>query len=186
MRALMLGPPGSGKGTHGSRVAAHYGVPHVSTGELLRDQIALGTDLGRVAGPYMERGDLVPDDLVLSMIVDRLRGADAPAGYVLDGFPRTVPQARAGYEVAAAAGVTLDAVVFLEIDHDELVRRLAGRGRSDDTADTIMHRIDVYEARTRPLLGYYEARGILLRVDAVGEIGVVTTRVLDALDRQSS
>ena len=187
MRVLMLGAPGSGKGTHGARVAARYGVPHVSTGELLRQQIAARTELGRIAKPYMTRGDLVPDDLVLSMVVDRLIDPVPAAGYVLDGFPRTVPQAKAAYEVAKEAGLTLQAVVCLEISHDELIARLEARGRhhgrADDTTDTIKHRIDVYEEQTLPLLDYYTGRGILHRIDAVGTIDDVTARVLDVLDR---
>ena len=182
MRVLMLGAPGSGKGTHGARVAAHLGVPHVSTGELLREQIADESELGRIAEPYMARGDLVPDDVILSMVVDRLTNPAPGAGYVLDGFPRTLPQAEAAYEVALAADLTLDAVVCLDIGHDELIRRLAGRGRADDTTDTIVHRIDVYEAQTLPLLDYYGGRGILHHIDAVGGIDEVTARVLDALD----
>jgi adenylate kinase len=183
MRVLMLGAPGSGKGTHGARVATRYGVPHVSTGELLREQIVAGSELGRIAQPYMARGDLVPDDLILSMVVERLTNPVPAAGYVLDGFPRTLPQAKAAYEVALGAGLTLDAVVFLEIGHDELIRRLADRGRTDDTTETIIHRIDVYEAQTLPLLDYYDGRGILHQIDAVGTIDEVTGRVLDALDR---
>jgi adenylate kinase len=186
MRVLMLGAPGSGKGTHGARVAAHYGVPHVSTGALLREQIVAGSELGRTAQPLMARGDLVPDDLILSMVVDRLTNPVPAAGYVLDGFPRTLPQATAAYEVARAAGLTLDAVVFLEIGHDELIRRLAHRGRTDDTTETIIHRIDVYEEQTLPLLDYYDGRAILHHVDAVGTIDEVTARVLDALDRLST
>ena len=183
MRVLMLGAPGSGKGTHGSRVAERYGVPHVSTGALLRDQVAADTELGRTVKPYMERGDLVPDALILSMVVDRLIDPVPAAGYVLDGFPRTLPQAKAAYEVAKEAGLTLQAVVCLEIGHDELVRRLARRGRTDDTTDTIKHRIEVYEEQTLPLLEYYDGRGILHCVDAVGTIDDVTARVLNALDR---
>jgi adenylate kinase len=187
MRVLMLGAPGSGKGTHGSRVAKHYGVPHVSTGELLREQVAAATEVGRIAKPFMERGDLVPDELILSMVVDRLIDPVPAAGYVLDGFPRTLPQATAAYEVAKEAGLTLQAVVCLEITHDELIRRLEVRGRrhgrADDTSDTIRHRIDVYEAQTLPLLEYYEGRGILHHIDAVGTIDEVTARVLDALDQ---
>ena len=187
MRVLMLGAPGSGKGTHGSRVAQRYGVPHVSTGELLREQVAARTALGRVAAPYMRRGDLVPDGLILSMVVDRLIDPVPAEGYVLDGFPRTLTQAEAAYEVAKGAGLTLQAVVCLEIPHDELVRRLEERGRrhgrADDTTDTIRHRIEVYEAQTLPLLAYYEGRGILRCVDAVGTIDEVTARVLDALER---
>jgi len=186
MRVLMLGAPGSGKGTHGVRIAERYGVPHVSTGHLLRAHVRDGTDLGRQAQPYMDRGDLVPDDLILSMAHDLLTAPDAPKGFVLDGFPRTLPQAQAAYEKIAPETGPLDAVVFLEIPHDELMRRLDERarqlGRRDDTENTIRHRIEVYEEKTLPLLDYYEDRGILRRIDAVGPIDEVTKRILAALD----
>lgn len=181
VRLLMLGAPGSGKGTQGTRLAERYGAQHVSTGDLLRAQVAAGTDLGRQAQPYMERGDLVPDALILGMVLEQVLGGTAPASYVLDGFPRTVAQAEAAYEHARAADRTLHAVVCLDIAHDELVARLADRGRSDDDAATVLHRIDEYEHKTLPLLDYYAGRGILVRVDAVGEVDEVTERIVQAL-----
>ena len=187
IRLLMLGAPGSGKGTQGTRLAERYGARHVSTGDLLRDQVAQGTELGRAAQPYMQRGDLVPDELILGMVLDDVLGEGSPPSFVLDGFPRTVPQAEAAYEQAVATGRTLHAVVVLDIDHDELIARLDKRGqesgRADDTADTVLHRIEEYEQKTLPLLDYYAGRDLLVRIDAVGEVDEVTARIVAALGR---
>ncbi len=186
LRLLLLGAPGSGKGTQGTRLAERYGAPHVSTGDLLRAQVAEGTELGRQAQPYMERGDLVPDELILGIVLDGVLGPDSPPSYVLDGFPRTVAQARAAYERAVAAHRVLDAVVCLDIDHDELIVRLEQRGResgrADDDAQTVLHRVEEYQQNTLPLLDYYAGRDILIRIDAVGDIDDVTARIVAALD----
>lgn len=190
MRLLLLGAPGSGKGTQGVRLAERYGARHVSTGDLLRAQVADQTDLGQRAQPYMDRGDLVPDELILAMVLDDVLGPDSPESFILDGFPRTVAQARAAYEQAVRYGRTLHAVVCLDIAHDELVARLDQRGResgrADDTAETVRHRIEEYEQKTLPLLDYYNGRDILLRVDAVGEVDEVTQRIWQALDAMPS
>ena len=186
IRLLLLGAPGSGKGTQVVRLAERYRARHVSTGDLLREQVAQGTELGRQARPYMERGDLVPDQLILDMVLEQVIGPDSPPGYVLDGFPRTVAQARAAYEQAVPAGRVLDAVIFLVIEHDELLARLEQRGldsgRADDNAQTVLHRIEEYEQKTLPLLDYYEGRDILIRIDATGEVDEVTARIVEALD----
>lgn len=187
IRLLLLGAPGSGKGTQGTRLAERYGAPHVSTGDLLRAQVAEGTELGHLAQPYMERGDLVPDELILGMVLDGVLGPDSPPSYVLDGFPRTVAQARAAYEQAVASDRVLDAVVCLDIDHDELITRIEQRGREsgrvdDNDARTVLHRVEEYEQKTLPLLDYYAGRDILIRIDAVGEIDDVTARITAALD----
>lgn len=186
IRLLMLGAPGAGKGTQGVRLAEHYGARHVSTGELLRAQVADGTELGRQARPYMDRGDLVPDGLILGMVLDQVLGGSSPPSFVLDGFPRTVAQAKAAYDQAVDTDRTLDAVVLLDLDHDELVRRLETRGResgrSDDDEQTVRHRIEEYEQKTLPLVDYYDGRDILLRVDAVGEVDEVTARIHQAID----
>jgi adenylate kinase len=186
IRILLLGAPGSGKGTQGTRLAERYDAPHVSTGDLLRAQVAEGTELGRQAQPYMERGDLVPDELILGMVLDGVLGPDSPPSYVLDGFPRTVAQAKAAYEQAVASDRVLDAVVCLDIDHDELLARIEQRGqdsgRVDDAAQTVLHRIEEYEQKTLPLLDYYGGRDILIRIDAVGDVDDVTARIVAALD----
>lgn len=188
IRLLLLGAPGSGKGTQGTRLAERYGARHVSTGDLLRAQVAEGTPLGQQAQPYMERGDLVPDDLILGMVLDDVLGPDSPPSYVLDGFPRTVAQAKAAYEQAVASDRVLDAVVFLVIEHDELFARLEQRGqetgRPDDVADTIRHRIEEYEEKTLPLLDYYAGRDILIRIDAAGPVDEVTGRIVTALEER--
>ena len=186
IRLLLLGAPGSGKGTQGTRLAERYHAPHVSTGDLLRAEVAAGTELGRQAQPYMERGDLVPDELILGMVLDRVLGHGSPPSYVLDGFPRTVAQAKAAYERAVEADRVLDAVVCLDIDHDELLARIEQRGkesgRVDDDVQTVLHRIEEYEQKTLPLLDYYAGRDILVRVDAVGDVDEVTERIVSALD----
>ena len=181
IRLLLLGAPGSGKGTQGVRLAERYGARHVSTGELLREQVAQGTELGRAARPYMDRGDLVPDEIVLGMVLDVVLGPGSAPSFVLDGFPRTVPQAQAAYEQAVDSGRTLHAVVVLDIGHDELMARLLERGREDDDRSTVRHRIREYEEKTLPLLDYYAGRDLLVRVDAVGEVDEVTQRIVAAL-----
>ena len=187
MRLLMLGPPGSGKGTQGERIAARYGVPHLSSGELLRAHVRAGTKLGIAAQDEMRRGDLIPDRLVIRMITDEVLGPNGTGGFVLDGFPRTVPQATAAYDLARQRGITLHAVILLEIPYDELIARLVSRGeedgRTDDNAETIRHRIDVYQERTLPLVDYYQGRDILMRVDATGTIDEVTAGIDAALER---
>jgi len=181
----MLGPPGSGKGTQGARLAARHGVPHVSSGELLRAHVQDGTEIGRAAGDAMSRGELIADDLVSAMVLDAVIGPEA-RGFVLDGFPRTVSQAMAAYEVARHYGVTLHAVVLLEIPYELLLDRLLARGeasgRVDDTVEVIRRRIDVYVEHTLPLVEYYRGRDIVVRVDATGTIDDVTALINSALD----
>jgi len=187
LRALMLGPPGSGKGTQGERLALRHGVPHLSSGEMLRTHVRDGTELGRSAADTMRRGDLVADDVMNGIMREEVLGPNAVGGFVLDGFPRTVPQAMAAYELARRHGITFHAVVLLEVPPAELLERLAQRGRSidraDDAAGTIGHRIDVYVENTRPLVEYYDDREILVRVDATGTIDEVTAAINAQLDR---
>jgi adenylate kinase len=184
-RALLLAPPGAGKGTQGLRLAERHGVPHLATGDLLRDHVARGTALGVVAREHMDAGGLVPDGLVIDMIVERLGGKDPIDNFLLDGFPRTLPQARAAYEWGTAMDRTFDAVIMLEVPEDELVRRLVQRGidsgRSDDTEAVIRERLRVYEENTAPLVDFYEERGILVRVDGTGTVDEVTERIEDGL-----
>src|SRR6202034_474538 len=128
MRVIMLAPPGAGKGTQGERIASRYGVPHISSGELFREEVARQTELGKTLRGYLDAGDLVPDDLVLSLIMERVLAAQASGGYVLDGFPRTLPQAQAAAEIARKANVSAQAVLYLEVPAEVLSERLAGRG----------------------------------------------------------
>lgn len=186
VRLLMLGAPGAGKGTQGLRLAERYGARHVSTGDLLRAQVSQGSELGQQAQPYMDRGDLVPDELILGMVLSDVLGPTSPPSYILDGFPRTVAQARAAYEQAVAAGRTLHAVISLDLASDELVRRLEKRGqqtgRVDDQEVTVRHRIEEYEQKTRPLLRYYDGRDLLIPVDATGDPDAVFERICAELD----
>jgi adenylate kinase len=186
MRLVLLGPPGAGKGTQAVRLAEHFQCGDVSTGDIFRDHVAKGTDLGRSAQEYMDAGDLVPDEVVISMVTERLAEDDCDNGFVLDGFPRTVGQAEALDRWLESAGNSLDAALFFEIDEDELFRRLAGRSatlhRSDDTEQTIRHRLEVFANKTRPLVDHYEKRGQLQRVDSIGEVDEVTKRILNGLE----
>jgi adenylate kinase len=186
MRVIMLGPPGAGKGTQGELIAGRYGVPHISSGEIFRDEVARQTPVGNTLRGYLEAGDLVPDDLVLSLIMDRVvDAAETRGGYVLDGFPRTVPQAKAAAWAAKEAKASAQMVLFLDAPVDVLVPRLAGRGdnRADDSLDVVRHRLEVYATRTQPLLDYYAGRGILTEVDAAPPVDEVTQEIFQVLSR---
>lgn len=180
-RALLLAPPGAGKGTQGQRLADRHGVPHLATGDLLRRHVAERTSLGLAAKEHMDRGGLVPDALVIDMVLEELGGTDPMPDFLLDGFPRTLRQALAAYEWDAAMDRTFEAVIMLDVPEDELVRRLMARGRdagrSDDTEDVIRHRLRVYEENTAPLVDFYEERGILARIDGTGDVDEVTDRI---------
>ncbi|MFP5320345.1 MAG: adenylate kinase [Acidimicrobiia bacterium] len=187
-RALLLAPPGAGKGTQGERLAARHGVPHLATGDLLREHVAKRTDLGQAAEEHMLAGRLVPDHLVIDMVLRKIEGeGDEPAlrAFLLDGFPRTLTQARAAYEWGRQNERTFDAVILLEVPDDELVRRLVQRGReqgrADDTEEVIRERLTVYERNTAPLIDFYDRRGILVRVDGTGTVDEVTERIEQGL-----
>lgn len=187
MRVLLIGAPGSGKGTQGVRIAERYRIPHISSGQLLRDHVERGSDLGRAVEPFLARGDLVPDDLVLAMITEELAGPSAADGYVLDGFPRNVAQAQAA-ERTAELDDRLDAVLFLDLPPQEVFDRLAERARRSDRPDdqeeaTVRHRLRVYEDRTHPLLDHYRSRGLLVPIDANGSVDEVADRIDAVLDR---
>jgi adenylate kinase len=186
VRLVLLGPPGAGKGTQATVLAEHFGVPHVSTGDIFRANVKGDTPLGREAQSYMDRGDYVPDDVVNRMVADRLGETDAEAGFVLDGYPRTVAQAEALESLLAERGRPLDAIVRFVVPPEELERRLATRaeeeGRSDDTEDAWRRRFEEYEEKTRPLEDFYRDRGRVKDVDALGTVEDVTKRALAALD----
>jgi adenylate kinase len=181
----MLGPPGAGKGTQAVRLAEHFSCADIATGDIFRANVAEGTELGRIAQEYMDRGDLVPDEVVIAMVMERLAGPDCTAGFILDGFPRTVAQAEALDHRLAELGTPLHAALNFEITEEELLRRLAGRAaelhRSDDSEQTIRHRLEVFAIKTRPLIDHYARRGLLVNVDAIGPVEVVTKRILDDL-----
>jgi adenylate kinase len=185
LRLVVLGPPGAGKGTQAVRIAGHFSCADVATGDIFRANVAEGTELGRIAQEYMDSGDLVPDEVVIAMVTERLVEPDCEGGFVLDGFPRTVAQAEALDSRLAMLSTPLHAALNFEITEDELLRRLAGRAaelhRSDDSEQTIRHRLEVFAIKTRPLIDYYAHRGLLVNVDAIGPIEVVTKRILDDL-----
>ncbi|MDQ1396981.1 MAG: adenylate kinase [Acidimicrobiaceae bacterium] len=185
LRALLLAPPGAGKGTQGERISEAAGVPHIATGDLLRTHVAQDTELGRTAREFMQRGELVPDSLVLELVYGTLAEPKPRRGFVLDGFPRTLAQAEGAFSWAKRVSRTFHAVITLDVPQPELVRRLLERGRSegrdDDTEDTICHRLDVYESETQPLLEFYRARDILVPVDGTGTVDEVTDRIMTAL-----
>ena len=183
-RLLFLGPPGAGKGTQAEMLARAIGVPHISTGAMLRDNVEQGTELGQQAQAIMAAGDLVPDDLVVAMVKDRLSQEDAACGYLLDGFPRNVVQAEA-LDAAIGEGA-LELAVLVEADEEELVQRLLQRaqeqGRADDNEETIRNRQQVYRDETEPLVGYYPDKGVkVVAVDGMGAIPEVFARIVNAL-----
>ncbi|MCB0942420.1 MAG: adenylate kinase [Mycobacterium sp.] len=181
MRIVLLGPPGAGKGTQAVKLAEKLGIPQISTGDLFRHNISTGTELGIEAKKYLDAGDLVPATLTNALVDDRLNDADAADGFILDGFPRSVEQAEALHDMLERRNLKLDAVVEFRVPEDELVERLKGRGRADDTEDVIRNRFNVYRDETAPLLDYY--RGELKTVDAVGSFDEVFARALHALGR---
>jgi adenylate kinase len=185
MRMLLIGPPGAGKGTQAVRVADRYGIPAISTGDIFRANVSEGTPLGLQAKDYMDRGAYVPDDLTNALVLDRLAQEDAGSGFLLDGFPRTLAQVSTLDDCLEATEGGLDAVVQLTIETDAIVERLLKRakdqGRSDDTEDVIRKRLDVYQEQTHPLVAVYADRGVLVSVDAMGEVEDVTERIFAAL-----
>jgi adenylate kinase len=188
MRLLIIGPPGAGKGTQAVKVAERYGIPAISTGDIFRANVSEGTPLGLQAKDYMDRGAYVPDELTNALVIDRLAQNDAGSGFLLDGFPRTLAQVYTLDDTLEATDGGLDAVVQLVIEGDEIVQRLLRRaavqGRSDDTEAVIRKRLDVYGEQTAPLVSVYEERGLLVSVDAIGDVDDVTERIFDALSRR--
>jgi adenylate kinase len=190
VRVVLLGPPGAGKGTQAQIIAERLGVPAISTGDIFRANVSGKTELGQKAKIYMDAGNLVPDEITVAMVKDRLAETDAKGGFLLDGFPRTIAQAEQLRESLADLGQALDGVLELVVDEEELVRRLSGRRmlvdgemiqRDDDRPETVRHRLHVYREQTAPLSGFYESEGLLSRIDAIGEIEEVTDRAMQAL-----
>ena len=182
---LLLGPPGAGKGTQAIRLAARLGVPHVSTGDLLRAAVKAGTPLGREAKGFMDRGELVPDSVVIGVAVERIARPDAKNGFVLDGFPRTLAQAEALDKDLARMGMRLDRCIVLVVDEESLIARLLKRaqieGRADDNDATIRNRMRVYRTQTEPLIAYYRRKGVLRELDGSGSIEAVEQRIQEGL-----
>ena len=186
MRLILMGPPGAGKGTQAKVVAAHFGIPAISTGDIFRANVSQGTELGLAAQRYMNAGEYVPDEVTNSMVRNRIAEPDAAPGFLLDGYPRTLAQVDELDSMIEEAGNRLDAVAVLTVDGEEIVQRLLARaqteGRADDTEDVIRRRQEVYGEQTEPLIDVYRQRGILLEVDGIGEVDEVTRRVFDVLD----
>ena len=181
MRLVLLGPPGAGKGTQAEKLAEKLQIPHLSTGELFRENIGNGTKLGLEAKRYLDAGDLVPAELTNEMVDDRLSKPDLDAGFILDGYPRSVQQAQALHDMLERRGIQLDAVLEFRVPEDTLFERLKSRGRADDTDDVIRNRMNVYRDETAPLIEYYSDE--LKTVDAVGSVDEVFARALRALGK---
>ena len=187
MRVLMVAPPGAGKGTQGAVIATHFGIPHIATGDLLRDHVARGTDLGVRIKDRLDRGELVPDEIVLDMMREAFAEAkENGGGYVLDGVPRNIDQARELYRIGKSMDMTSDVALHLKADDEELVRRLLARAalesRSDDTEPVIRARMDLYRRVTHPITAWYAERGILVSVDAMQPRERVARQILTALE----
>ena len=180
-----MGPPGAGKGTQAVVVASSLGIPHISTGDIFRANVSEGTELGREAKRYMDAGDYVPDSVTNAMVRDRISHDDCRPGFLLDGYPRTLEQVNELDMMLQSDGLSIDRAIELTVVTDEVVERLLKRaqeqGRADDTADVIRRRLEVYAEQTAPLIEVYEARGLLVKVDGMGEIDEVTARILAAI-----
>jgi adenylate kinase len=187
MNIILLGPPGSGKGTQGEILARRTGILRVSTGDVLRDAVAQGTDLGRRARFYMDQGLLVPDEVIIGLLADVLASAAAARGVIMDGFPRTVKQAEAVDELLEQRGRKVDVVLLLVVPDDELERRIVGRaaqaGRTDDNLDALRRRLAAYREQTEPLVDFYRRRGNLVEIPAVGSIPEIADRVRAGVGR---
>ena len=207
MRMILIGPPGAGKGTQAARLVTRYTIPHISTGDMLRAAVAEGTALGREADGYMKLGQLVPDSVVIGMVIERIARPDCAAGFMLDGFPRTTPQAEALDTALDAAGVSLELVLLIEVPDELILERITGRRsdpqtgaiyhvkfnpppadvaarvvqRADDTEDACRARLIKYHSETAPIVPFYEAKGLLRRVDGNAKPDEVTERILRAL-----
>ena len=186
MRLILMGPPGAGKGTQAKYVAEHFGIPAISTGDIFRANVSKGTELGLKAQQFMNAGEYVPDEVTNLMVRHRIDEEDAAPGFLLDGYPRTLAQVEELDGMIRFTGHSLDAVVVLTVDADEIVQRLLQRaqleGRPDDTEDVIRRRQELYAEQTEPLIGVYRERGLLIEVDGMGEVSDVTARIFDALD----
>jgi len=184
-RLLLIGPPGAGKGTQARHISELYGVPAISTGDIFRANVQQDTPLGVKAQQYIDAGKYVPDSLTNDLVRGRLSEPDVAGGFLLDGYPRTVAQVHELDNILAAQGRSLDVVVLLVADSDEIVDRLSQRareqGRSDDTEEVIRHRLEVYEEQTAPLIDIYGLRGVVVTVDGLGTVDEVTTRIAEAL-----
>ncbi len=173
MKVVFLGPPGAGKGTQVEIISSRYNIPKIVMGDILRSEVNRGTELGKIVRQYMEKGELVPDEIILQIIEKHIKGLDS---FILDGFPRTLNQAKGLEKITE-----IDRVVYIDVPDEEVKRRLLARGRMDDKPEVIENRLRVYKEQTQPLIDYYESKGILVRVDGVGSVEEVTGRIERAL-----
>lgn len=185
LKIVLLGAPGSGKGTQSEKLVAEFGVPQISTGDLLRDAVAKQTELGQKAKAAMDAGELVSDDIVVGMMRERLQQPDAENGFILDGFPRSLAQAEALDELLDELDRPLQRVIHVKVDNEEIVQRLLERGREDDNEETIRNRLKVFEAQTQPLVAFYDAKGLLTAVSGMGDIDEIYSRIKAALPATS-
>jgi adenylate kinase len=185
----LIGPPGAGKGTQAERLSQAFGIPAISTGDIFRHNVKNETELGKQAKAFMDRGEYVPDSLTNDLVRDRLSHADATEGFLLDGYPRTADQVNELDAILAESAHSLDAVILLTANTDEVVRRLLGRaaeqGRADDTEDVIRRRLEVYEEQTAPLISIYAARNLVVSIDGLGAVEEVTERIVEALEAKT-
>ncbi len=182
MRMVFIGPPGAGKGTQAERLVKTYGMAHLSTGDMLRAARDAKTEVGLKAEKFMSSGALVPDDIIVAIIAERLKASDCQQGYLLDGFPRTIAQAEALDAMLTEKKTPLDVVLELQVPEEELFRRLAGRGRADDNPEVIRQRLTAYRQQTAPLLDYYRRRGLLKSIDGLGTVEEIFERSRAALE----
>lgn len=183
VRLIFLGPPGAGKGTQSQALAQTQGIPHISTGDILRSAVAQKTELGQKAQSYMDRGELVPDQLMLDLVRERLTQPDTASGWVLDGFPRTAVQAAFLDALLQEMGQSCDAVINFEVPDETLIERLLGRGRKDDTEEVIRHRLIVYHQQTAPLIDFYRDRELLLSIDGNQPVEDVSQNLIDVFQQ---
>ncbi len=185
MKAILLGPPGGGKGTQAAFLVDKYGVAHISTGDMLRAAVKEGTELGKKAKSFMDKGELLSDDIIIGIIGERIQADDCKKGFLLDGFPRTIPQADALGDMLSKSGASIDHVLHIAVPDEELMKRLLGRaqkeGRSDDNEETINNRLKVYHEQTSPLIDYYRNKGNLREIDGMGSIDEITGRIKSAI-----
>ena len=186
MRLIFIGPPGSGKGTQANLLSQRLGLLHFGTGDILREAVRQETPAGKRAKPYMAAGQLVPDDLVNEIVVSRFRAKDRPEKFVMDGYPRTIVQAERFEDVLHEQGLALDAVIFLKVEDQEIIRRLSGRQREDDSDETVKHRLQLFHSTYDAMLDYYRNRGLLVDVPGVGEVETIHNNIVKALKEKKN
>ncbi len=183
MHLVFFGPPGAGKGTQAQKIVAEFGIPQISTGDILRAAVSKGTELGKQAGPLMAAGKLVPDELVIGIVEERLKEPDCTKGFLLDGFPRTIPQAEALAKALEKHGKRIEQVVSLEVPDEVIHERMKGRGRADDSPETVQKRLDVFRQQTSPLKAHYEKAGLLRTINGVGSLDEIYSAIRKSIGR---